>query len=680
VYLLCTINVVFMLFFGVCFHISGSQGGDWAENFWMGFTFAADMAEDDHGGPFPYWHTWIFRAMNFTFSFGGAFVFGLVINFLSAWIDERVTGLREGKSKVLESGHTLIIGWNDRILSLLIETCEANESEGGLPIAIIADRDKIEMDEFLMDAMGPDERQGSKIVTRKGNPIEPSKLRNVAVRYARSIVVLSEGQDPDEADAQAVRRVLALTAGLESQGVKIRSHIVLEIQDIDNAEVAMLGVTSGVPEDCVVPVISHDIIGKLMIQCAREIGLSKCFANLMTFRGSESYFMAFNSGDGHDQDGAEGKRFEECLYHFADACVIGIRFANPNSPEVLAINPAGSSPFQLNPSGDYVIQRDDKLLVVAEDNDSFSFGPSNKPEETPVPPFSLPPPDPERFLLAGWRRDMDDIVRELDKWAPPGSYLSLFNRFSCEQQLQLFANGGLTLPPSDSNEFDVPDDFVNLTKIELIHGNCCKGSELERLGPAKLPDEPQDRKEGSRHRLEDYDTVLTLSIDAAAAGGMSADSRVMVGMLITRFIQTQRKVDGKTLVAEIRDPRTQELMAFTNCTDSIVGNEIVAMILAQIAEDVDIRFVMEDLFSEEGMEMHVKDIRLFVAPGEYANWWTLVERCHKRGMVPMGWIRRDGSNLNDWDAVFNPEDKDTAFAWTGKDAPHGDMLIVISED
>ena len=255
------------------------------------------------------------------------------------------------------------------------------------------------------------------------------------------------------------------------------------------------------------------------------------------------------------------------------------------------------------------------------------------------PPFSLPPPDPERFLLAGWRRDMDDIVRELDKWAPPGSYLSLFNRFSCEQQLQLFANGGLTLPPSDSNEFDVPDDFVNLTKIELIHGNCCKGSELERLGPAKLPDEPQDRKEGSRHRLEDYDTVrmLTLSIDAAAAGGMSADSRVMVGMLITRFIQTQRKVDGKTLVAEIRDPRTQELMAFTNCTDSIVGNEIVAMILAmaQIAEDVDIRFVMEDLFSEEGMEMHVKDIRLFVA--EYANWWTLVERCHKRGMAPMGW-------------------------------------------
>ena len=71
VYLLCFVNVVFMVFFAICFHIAGSQGGDWSENFWMGFTFAADMAEDDHGGPFPYWMEWVFRIMNFSFSFGG---------------------------------------------------------------------------------------------------------------------------------------------------------------------------------------------------------------------------------------------------------------------------------------------------------------------------------------------------------------------------------------------------------------------------------------------------------------------------------------------------------------------------------------------------------------------------------------------------------------------------------
>merc|ERR1712205_250178 len=76
IYLVIFINIVFVLVFGVCFHIAGSQGGDWAENFWKGFTFASDAADTDHGGPFPYWHLWIFRAMNLTFSFGGAFVFG----------------------------------------------------------------------------------------------------------------------------------------------------------------------------------------------------------------------------------------------------------------------------------------------------------------------------------------------------------------------------------------------------------------------------------------------------------------------------------------------------------------------------------------------------------------------------------------------------------------------------
>lgn len=695
VYLLCTINVVFMVFFGVVFHVAGSQGGDWAENFWMGFTFAADMAEDDHGGPFPYWKQWVFRVMNFTFSFGGAFVFGLVINFLSSWIDDRVGGLREGKTKVLEKGHTLIIGWNDRILSLICELAEANVSEGGLPIVIVADAmSKPEMDDWLQDALGdhPDfekgKLKGSKIVTRKGNPIEPSRLRKGAVRYARSLIVLSEGQDPDEADAQAVRRVLALTAGLEAAGIFIKAHIVLEIQDIDNAEVAMLGVTTGQPEDVVVPVISHDIIGKLMIQCTREIGLNKCFLNLMTFDGSECYFSSWNSGEGHYDDGMTGKRFSDVLYRFADAAVIGVRFANLDSPEVLAINPSGR-PVMLNPSGDYVMQFDDRVLVVAEDNDTFTFGESNNPAKTPLPPFEAPPAMPEKFLLAGWRRDMDDIVRELDKWAPPGSHLTLFNRFAPETQVKKLANGGMVVPMTgkdEDNMCSVEGVFENISSIELIQGNCCSGKELARLGPAKLPDDDPERKPFSRYRVEDFETVLTLSIDAAV-GGMGPDSRVMVSMLIIRHLQKLRGFEDRTLVAEIRDPRTQELMEFTECTDSVVGNEIVAMILAQISEDRDIGYVMEDLFSEEGMEMHVKDVRLFMQEEERLNWWELVDRCAQRSMLLMGWIRKNGDHFNtncepgdEWDAVFNPEDKNAKMAFTCAPAPHGDLLIVISEN
>jgi hypothetical protein len=361
VYLLTTVNVVFMLFFGICFHLAGSQGGDWAENFWMGFTFAADMAEDDHGGPFPYWQQWVFRAMNLTFSFGGAFVFGMVINFLSSAIDDRVAGLRKGKTKVIEQGHTLILGWNDRILSLVSQICEANISEGGLPIVILADKDKEEMDDYFMDAL--DDRLGSKIVTRGGSPIETPQLLKVAVQHARSIVVLSVGNDPDEADAQSVRVTLALTGGLAQVGKAPSCHIVLELQDVDNADVAMLGVVAPMkPEDTVIPVVSHDIVGKLMIQCSREIGLSKCFKNLMCFSGSECYFSAWDSGGGFYDDGMTGKSFMDTCYRFEDAAVCGVRFANPSHPEILKFNP-DARPFMLNPPGDYIMQLGDKVFT-----------------------------------------------------------------------------------------------------------------------------------------------------------------------------------------------------------------------------------------------------------------------------------------------------------------------------
>merc|ERR1712046_5573 len=124
--------------------------------------------------------------------------------------------------------------------------------------------------------------------------------------------------------------------------------------------------------------------------------------------------------------------------------------------------------------------------------------------------------------------------------------------------------------------------FENIASVELIKGNCCSGKELARLGPKKLERDDDERVPNSRYRIEDFDNVLTLSINAKITG-MNSDSRVMVSMLIIRHLQESRGAEGKTLVAEIKDPRTQELMSFTNCTDSVVGNEIVAMILAQIS-------------------------------------------------------------------------------------------------
>ena len=61
----------------------------------------------------------------------------------------------------------------------------------------------------------------------------------------------------------------------------LQGHIVAEVCDLDNEPlVKMVGVVH------VQTVVSHDIIGRLMIQCARQHGLASVWQNIMGFEGA----------------------------------------------------------------------------------------------------------------------------------------------------------------------------------------------------------------------------------------------------------------------------------------------------------------------------------------------------------------------------------------------------------
>jgi hypothetical protein len=58
----------------------------------------------------------------------GIAISGAVIGFISAQIIRAVAKLQEGKSAVIESGHTLILGWSNRVFPILSELAIANEN------------------------------------------------------------------------------------------------------------------------------------------------------------------------------------------------------------------------------------------------------------------------------------------------------------------------------------------------------------------------------------------------------------------------------------------------------------------------------------------------------------------------------------------------------------------------
>lgn len=388
-------------------------------------------------------------------SIGGMLVTALMLGIVSDAIGEKMDDLRKGKSDVLESDHTLILGWSDKLLPIVKQLSIANESKGGGVIVVLAERDKEQMDSDVKEFIHSEGRlseMGTNVICRSGNPIIISDLHKVSVATARAIIVLADDDiDPDKSDARALRIALSLYGIQEKNGLD--GHVVVEVTDMDNEPLVRLVGGANVET-----VVSHDVIGRLMLQCARQPGLAYVFEDLLGFDHCEFYFKAWPS--------LAGRNFGEVIRMFEDAIPCGVY--NPHS-----------GAYQLNPPDAYLMQSDDQLLVIAEDDDSYA------PQHAPVHVRTGPMPSvrvsrhAEKVLFCGWRRDMEDLVMVLDEFVRPGSELWIFCDIHVAEREARFTEGGL-------------DPVHGLRNLKLKHeiGDTVSRKDLEQLplvrgGPAK---------------------------------------------------------------------------------------------------------------------------------------------------------------------------------------------------
>src|SRR5690606_35524860 len=72
----------------------------------------------------------LFRILMLVITIGGLIIVASLIGIISGAFDGKVEELRKGRSKVLESDHTLILGWNAKVFPIISEIVTANESRG----------------------------------------------------------------------------------------------------------------------------------------------------------------------------------------------------------------------------------------------------------------------------------------------------------------------------------------------------------------------------------------------------------------------------------------------------------------------------------------------------------------------------------------------------------------------
>ena len=280
---------------------------------------------------------WPFRIVRFIATLVGIFVISILIGSISSGIDEKIDELKKGKSKVLESNHTLILGWSEKVFSIIVELIEANSNQKNPSIVILADRDKVEMDDEIRDKI--DDFKNTKIICRSGSPLESSAIAVVNPNEARSIIVLAN--DEANADTYVIKSVLALTNGRNRK--KDPYHIVAEIKDMKNMEAAEL-----VGNNETVFVLSSNLISKITAQTCRQSGLSVVYSELLQFEGDEIYF--------NEEKSLAGKTYKDALKAYNTSSVIGVFTADE---EVL-----------INPPMDTLINTGDQVIAISEDDDT----------------------------------------------------------------------------------------------------------------------------------------------------------------------------------------------------------------------------------------------------------------------------------------------------------------------
>ncbi|MEO6303008.1 MAG: potassium transporter TrkA, partial [Bacteroidia bacterium] len=279
---------------------------------------------------------WSFRAVRFIATLGGIFLISILIGTISSGIDEKLDELKKGRSRVLENNHTLILGWSEKVFSIISEIIEANENQKKPSIVILADRDKGEMEDEIRGKI--EDFKNTKLIVRSGSPLESSNIALVNPNEARSIIVLA-GTEAN-ADTYVIKSVLALTNGKNRK--ESQYSIVAEIKDPKNMEAAEL-----VGNDETVFVLSSDLISRITAQTCRQSGLSIVYSELLQFEGDEIYFQ--------EEPKLFNKKYKDALLAYETSSVIGI-FTKDGSAFI-------------NPAMDTVINKGDKIIAISEDDD-----------------------------------------------------------------------------------------------------------------------------------------------------------------------------------------------------------------------------------------------------------------------------------------------------------------------
>jgi len=552
---------------------------------------------------------WDYRLFMFVVTLLGIVVVSTLIGLISNGIMTKLDQLRKGRSPVMEEGHVLILGWSSKIFTIIPELVIANENQKNPRIVILADKDKVEMEDEIKDKIT--DTKNTKIICRTGNPIDLHDLDIGNPANSKSIIILDK--ENENSDSQIIKTILAIISSPLRRSTPY--HITAEIENKRNFEVAKM-----VGKDEVELILSDDFVSKIMVQTSRQSGLSVVYIELMDFGGDEIYIR--------EEPKLVGKTFREAIFSYEDSAIIGMKFASDNH-------------VQVNPSMSTVIQPGDELIGITEDDDTMVL--SNRTlfgiDEKVINMSKEDDAGPESILVIGWNNRAKNIIKELDSYVKPGSYVKVVSKF--DDPLKALEKLRKT---------------VSNVKIDFERSDTTDRNVLEALN------------------CPSFDYIMLLCYQESFPI-QEADAQTLITLLHLRNIaaNSSKKMN---IVSEMLDMRNRQLADVTSADDFIVSDKLLSLLMTQVAENKYLMRVFEDLFDSDGSEIYIKPVTDYITVGEPVNFYTVLESAARKNEVAIGYRRiSESRNANlGYGVVVNPKKSDL-IAFKPED-----KVIVLSEN
>jgi hypothetical protein len=588
--------------------------------FWDTLWWSAKHIVDPATFDLNYGARWPVIVISILVSLMGMVIFASFIGLISAAVEEKVGALNKGRSPVIESGHVLILGWSNRVFPV-IDMLE--ELKVRRKIVVLAERDVEDMREELRVHCASKRR--SKVILRTGSPTSMVELQRVAFDRAFSIIVLADelaAARGEEADISVIKTLMLLSSPDLWAGRSHRPKMVAEITKSENVEIAEIAGQRHIPVIC-----SSQVIGKVLVQTARQPGLASVYGQLFSGGGSQIFVQGFPE--------CAGKTFSQIMHCFPGAIPLGVSSASRDPADGFVTY----VPL-LNPRPDHVIAQHEWIILLSQSvaNRFVPAGPSApafSPAATPAPQREMI----EHVVILGWNRGLYGMLREIDEYALPGATVRVVADYDDETARALIGK-----------ELARP--------LRNVHFNYRRGDYLRRsVLEAAVGGNP---------------SCICLLRDEST-GESDLDARlIMASVLLRDHLRELVPARPRThLVPEVRSPQNRELLERTGGIDVVAGPEVASWLLTQVSQQQMLLRVYDDLLNAGGNEVYLKPANRYVAPGSSATFARIREQAQQLCEIAIGVMCTSRSGP---EALINPPPAQSfVFAET-------DKVIVIAED